>query len=110
VRNQRRSKWYRYVMAETTPQEIAVPSSGNGAQRGLSPTLNPAIDSDRDLKIRQALRRASRRIAFRFLLRQPRFEVEYLFLKLRYPTLRIVRRFSGNLPKFLISGHDSNRS
>ena len=51
--------------------------------------------ADLDLKIRKALRREARRIAFRLLLRRPRLEIEYLLLKLRYLSLRIVRRLTG---------------
>ena len=63
-------------------------------------TFTPSVDErftlDREAKL--AMSHKARRIAFRLLLRQPRLEVEYLVLKLRYTVLRVrrylLRRFA----------------
>jgi hypothetical protein len=107
------SKHDSYVVPVAASEEILVASAAAyRSERRSSPAFDPAmgtlvVSPDHDLKIRNALRREKRCVAFRLLLRQPRLEVEYLLLKMHHAALRLRRRFMSKLSKLLVGSHSS---
>ena len=63
------------------------------------------ITPDRDLKIRKALRREARRIAFGLRLRKPLFEIKYFVLKARYAFLKLRRNVARDAAKLISRRH-----
>lgn len=99
-----------FEAAFSAPEQIATIGSGERAQGRPDAGFNPAlrtlvITPDLDLKIRKALKRAARRLAFRALLRYLRFQIEYLALKSRLAVLRVLRKFAGKLAELPFDRH-----
>jgi hypothetical protein len=109
------SEWYVKSLAAGSAAKRILGIRPRDAVQGRSGfTFDPAtgalkISPDLDRKIRKTLRRAARRITFRLLLRQPRFEIEHLALKVRHAGLRLFRELAGDLSKPSIR-HDDVRS
>src|SRR6266404_1703068 len=109
------SEWYvKSLAAGPAAKRILGIRSRNAVQGRSSFTFDPAtgtlkVSPDLGRKICKTLRREARRITFRLLLRQPRFEIEYLALKVRHTGLRLLRDLTSNLSKPSIR-HDDVRS
>lgn len=108
VRSKRRDA--KVGTASPASEQVVSGITGERPNGRMNPLANPAeraliISPDLDLKIRKALRREARRIAFRLRIRQPFFEISYLALKLRYASLRIIGRLAGSASKFALRRH-----
>src|SRR5260221_7531977 len=97
-------------VASVAFKKILSAVSPNRPQQRERFTVDPAtgaliISPELDLIICKTLRREARRIAFRLRLRQPLFEINYLALKVRYTSLRLLGNLSRRFPKFIFYRH-----